>query len=68
MSEIERTAGRWMRPAAARKVLGLSEPSYYRLKRSGGLRSAKVNGIVFVDVGGFEDELSRQLESEEVPQ
>ena len=57
-----------MRPAAARKVLGLSEPSYYRLKRSGGLRSAKVNGLVFVDVGSFEDDLSSQSGSEEVPQ
>ena len=65
MTEIDVTINRWMRPAAARTELGLSEASYYRLKKSGALKAAKINGLVFVDVGGFQETLTAQLQPHE---
>jgi len=54
-------SNRWKRPVTFREATGVSEPSYYRLKKSGALKTAKLNGIVFVDAESFDRDLAAQL-------
>lgn len=61
MIPIDAPSNRWKRPTAFRKATGISEPSYYRLKKSGALRTARLNGIVFVDAESFDRDLAAQL-------
>lgn len=46
---------RWKRPKAFRGKTGISEAAYYRLKRDGSLKTARIGGIVFVDFVAFEE-------------
>jgi|GEM_PF-2432835 len=54
-------AVRWIRPAAFREQTGLTEPSYYRLKKCGAIQTSKINGLVFVDRAAFDRALEAEL-------